>query len=76
MSWKPVLWQEIVDDVKDLVTDCVFVHSCFADVRSKRKKVRMMKRIGGTDYENAVRELNIAKSWRRVHLRHVFDKNL
>lgn len=69
MSWKPVLWQEIVDD-------CTFIHSCFADVRSKREKVRMMKRIGGTDYENAVRELNIAKSWRRVHLRHVFDKNL
>lgn len=76
MSWKPVLWQEIVDDVEGLIDDCTFIYSCFADVRSKRKKVKMMKRIGGTDYENAVRELNIAKSWRRVHLRHVFDKNL
>jgi len=74
MTWKPVLWQEIVDDVKDMVEDCASVQSCFKYVWEKRKAVRKARRIGGVDYENAVRELDIAKSWRRVHLRHIFER--
>ena len=74
MTWKPVLWQEIVDDVKDMAEDCAFIHSCFADVREKRRNVRAARRNGGSGYEDALRRLEISKAWRRVHLRHIFER--
>ncbi|MBP5485537.1 MAG: hypothetical protein J6Y07_02415 [Alphaproteobacteria bacterium] len=66
-----MLWQEFVDDVKCLAEDCAFIHSCFSDVRAKRRNVRAVRRNGGPDYEEALRRLEISKAWRRVHLRHI-----
>ncbi|MBO4583347.1 MAG: hypothetical protein J5714_04820 [Alphaproteobacteria bacterium] len=60
---------EIKDDIGDLWVMMGFWHSACVDVRKKRSAARIAKAHCGTDYEMAMKRLDIAKSWRRSYLR-------
>ena len=60
---------EIKENYQDIKLELGILYDACVDVRKKRSAARIAKAHCGTDYEMAMKRLDIAKSWRRSYLR-------
>ena len=70
--WVKYRLQELKENYQDLKFELGFLHDVCADVRKKRSAAKIAKANCGTDYEMAMKRLDIAKSFRRAYFRTVF----